>query len=140
MKLVYPDTNVLIYLIEARPGYAHTVRSRIYPPHGPLPVLVFSELTRMECRVHPLRTGNFSVLSAYEQLFANRAYRFTALERQGFEIATQLRVEHGLKTPDALHLAAAISAGCSEFWTNDHRLSRAANGHLDIVTFEESPS
>jgi predicted nucleic acid-binding protein len=34
-----------------------------------------------------------------------------------------------------LHLAAAITAGCDEFWTNDHRLEQAAAGRLALVTF-----
>ena len=41
------------------------------------------------------------------------------------------RVQHGLKTPDALHLAAALHHGCTEFWTNDDRL-RAAAGALAV--------
>ncbi|MBK8598626.1 MAG: PIN domain-containing protein [Holophagales bacterium] len=39
-----------------------------------------------------------------------------------FDLAADLRVQHGLKTPDAIHAAAAIRHGCSEFWTNDQRL------------------
>lgn len=139
MRLVYPDTNLLIYLIEDRLGLARKVRPLLYPLHEELPVLVFSELTRMECRVQPLRAGDAGVLTAYEKLFTNRAYRFAPFDRQSFDIATQLRAEHGLKTPDALHLAVAICAGCSEFWTNDQRLAKAAQNRLQIVTFESTP-
>ncbi len=139
MRLVYPDTNALIYLIENRLGYAHKVRSLLYPTYEALPVLVFSELTRMECLVQPIRTGDIAALTAYEMLFGNCDYRMTSMNRKCFEIATQLRVEHGLKTPDALHLAAAIEAGCDEFWTNDQRLAKAAQGHLQIVNFESTP-
>lgn len=139
MRLVYPDTNVLIYLIENRLGHANKVRAHIYPTYEEFPVLVFSELTRLECLVQPMRTGDSHVLAAYEILFSNCDYRFSPLDRQSFEIATQLRVQHGLKTPDALHLAAAIHAGCNEFWTNDQRLAKAAQGRLQIVTFESTP-
>lgn len=31
-------------------------------------------------------------------------------------------------TPDALHLCAAEMAGCTEFWTHDHRLEAASHG------------
>jgi len=43
-----------------------------------------------------------------------------------FDQALRLRVSDSLKTPDALHLGAAIVHGCSEFWTNDDRLSRVS--------------
>jgi len=139
MRLVYPDTNVLIYLVENRLGLARKVRKHLYPTYEEFPVLIFSELTRMECLVQPVRNSDSFVLAAYEKLFTNRSYRFAPFDRQSFDTATQLRARHGLKTPDALHLATAIQAGCDEFWTNDHRLSKAAQGHLQIVTFESTP-
>lgn len=37
--------------------------------------------------------------------------------------------------PDALHLAAALHGGCDQFWTNDHRLEKAADGRIAIVAF-----
>ena len=44
-----------------------------------------------------------------------------------FAQALGLRAQHGLKTPDALHLATALHHGCTEFWTNDDRLKSAAD-------------
>jgi len=44
----------------------------------------------------------------------------------------------GLKTPDAVHLAAALNARCDELRTNDLRLANAAQGRLCIVTFEST--
>ena len=38
--------------------------------------------------------------------------------------AAQLRAIHGLRTPDALQLAAALAARCPVFITNDRRLSQ----------------
>ena len=38
---------------------------------------------------------------------------------QVFEDAARLRAETGLKTPDALHAATALLAGCALFITND---------------------
>lgn len=139
VRWVYPDTNVLIYLIENRLGLSSRVRARIYPEHGDFPVLVFSELTRMECRVQPLRTGQEMVLTAYDKLFGNAAYRTVGLDKQAFELATQLRAQHNLKTPDALHLAAAIASGCHEFWTHDQHLAAAAQNRLQVVSFGSHP-
>lgn len=57
-----------------------------------------------------------------------------------FEQATELRAQHRLSTPDALHLAAAIDAGCEEFWTNDRRLECAAAGRIEVIVFTDEPS
>jgi predicted nucleic acid-binding protein len=40
--------------------------------------------------------------------------------------AAELRANHGLKTPDALHLATAQNHGCAELWTHDERLNTVA--------------
>lgn len=52
-----------------------------------------------------------------------------------FDLATDRRARYGLKTADALHLAAAILSGCEEFWTNDSRFANAAANRLRVVTF-----
>lgn len=49
--------------------------------------------------------------------------------------ALGLRAQHGLKTPDALHLATALHHGCTEIWTNDDRL-KAAAGALAVNVLE----
>lgn len=133
MRRVYPDANVLIYLVEDPSTKAAIVRALLQPADGDNPVLVFSELTRLECRVLPLRSGNVAVAAVYDTLFSDARHHFTPMDRACFETATALRAAHGLKTPDALHLAAALQAGCDEFWTNDQRLAQAAQGRMSIV-------
>jgi predicted nucleic acid-binding protein len=45
------------------------------------------------------------------------------LSRDQLRTAAQLRAQHaGLRTPDAIQLAAAISRGCRTFVTNDRRM------------------
>jgi predicted nucleic acid-binding protein len=54
-------------------------------------------------------------------------------------LATRLKAVHGIKTPDALHLACALHHGCTEFWTNDDRLTKvAAANHLRIINLVQS--
>jgi uncharacterized protein len=56
-----------------------------------------------------------------------------ALNRPVFEQATLLRVNSNLKTPDAIHLAAAIEAGCQELWTDDKQLKAIASQSLEVI-------
>lgn len=37
----------------------------------------------------------------------------------------------------ALHLAAAITSGCGELWTNDERLTRAADNRIRIINIDQ---
>jgi len=52
---IYLDTAPVIYTVERVPPYAAAVDARLSVPGI---VLVASDLTRMECRVKPLRDGN----------------------------------------------------------------------------------
>jgi predicted nucleic acid-binding protein len=38
-----------------------------------------------------------------------------------------------VKTPDAIHLASAILAGCSAFLTNDHALARCKEIAVELL-------
>ena len=53
---------------------------------------------------------------------------FVPMNRAVFDRAAELRARHRIKTPDALHLSAALEYGCEEFWTNDDRLASVAGG------------
>lgn len=129
---IYFDACAVIYYVEQHPQYFPTIDARINDPRTQV---VVSELCRMECRVRPVRMKDETLLRLYDTFFAAPDVVTAALGRGAFEKATQLRADHGLKTPDALHLAAAIEAGCDEFWTNDRRLEAAAGGQLRTLTF-----
>jgi predicted nucleic acid-binding protein len=99
----------------------------------PRAVLCHAALTELECRVEPLRSGKLDLLGRYERLFAARHTRRLPLTDEVYRLVTGLRALHRLKTPAALHLAAALSDGCEAFWTRDDRLSRAAAGRIQLI-------
>jgi len=82
---------------------------------------VASDLVRLECLVGPLRTSDRVLAEAFKRRF--RRLRIQPMTRAVFDKAARLRAWHRLKTPDALHVAAALEAGCTEFWTGDRRLA-----------------
>jgi predicted nucleic acid-binding protein len=47
--------------------------------------------------------------------------------------ATDIRAYYGFKTPDAIHLAAAVVSDCDVFLTNDQRLDRFSDIAEEVV-------
>jgi predicted nucleic acid-binding protein len=82
-----------------------------------------------------MKKGDESVLRQFDEFFAARDVEKIPLGAAEFDLATRIRAAHGTKTPDALHLAAAMLGECEEFWTNDSRLKAAARGRLQIRIF-----
>ncbi len=82
-----------------------------------------SALTLLEVMVVPYRAGNQALAERYEQLFTrSRGILLIDLSRDQLRAAAQLRATAGMKTPDALHVAAALTAGCTTFLTSDRRI------------------
>jgi predicted nucleic acid-binding protein len=137
MSKVYLDACAAIFFVERHPQHFDLLMQRLFLPSGALAVqVVLSELLRMECRLKPLRENDQPLLERYDAFFGTAGHLWAALDRGVFDLATRLRAEHRLKTPDALHLAAALQSGCDELWTHDSRLQAAAQGRLTVMTFE----
>ena len=97
---------------------------------------IYSELVRMAARIMPLREGNQTALKLFDGFF-DACHVIIPLNRAVFERATLLRAYTSIKTPDALPIAAALEARCSECWTADKRLNAFAGPSLAIVDWAE---
>lgn len=122
--MIYLDTCLLIYAIEHHPDHAERVRAALSA--RPADTFAISPLVKHECLVKPLRDGDLRLLHRYEAGLSELAT--LAMSEPVFLDAARLRARHGLKTPDALHLACALRHGCDALWTNDERLAHAAHG------------
>jgi predicted nucleic acid-binding protein len=116
---IYLDSCIVIYLIEGSPQNRTAVEA-VFQARPPT-ATVISDLVRLECRVGPLRTGDRTLLQRFEDFFESA--RIVSLSPAVCDLAAELRAQYRLKTPDALHAAAAIFHGWNEFWTNDRRLA-----------------
>jgi len=134
---VYPDACIVIDLVQGEPALRQRVNAVFSPVSGISPEVAYSDLTRLECRVKSVASANAALLARYDQFFSTPGYIHILLDSAAFDLATELRARHGLKTPDALHLAAAIASGCGELWTNDERLTRAADNRIRIITIDQ---
>jgi predicted nucleic acid-binding protein len=117
------DTSIFIYLIEEHPEYFPLVLPLFRDADRGRRELVTSALTLHEVLVVPLRAGNRMVADQYELLLTRgRGVRTVDITPTQVRAAAQLRAALGVRTPDALQLVAAVSAGCSTFLTDDRRL------------------
>lgn len=132
MKKIYWDSCILIYRIQQIPPWAEII-ARKFTPEMDNSRLHSTHLARLECRVLPLREGNLELLALFDKFFAQPEVVTVPLDARVFNLATELRALDHLKTPDALHLAAAISSGCDEFWSNDDRLAKVAGSRIEVV-------
>lgn len=138
MLRTYLDANATIYYVEQVAPYFDSMKKRMVDARGmPIVTCAISDLLLMEVRVKPLREQNQSMLIRFDAYFETFADQAIAMDKAVFELATQLRVAHGVKTPDALHLAAAIHTRCDQFWTNDGKLAKAAEDRIEVVNIGE---
>lgn len=127
--MIYLDSCLVIYLVEPDSPSHESVREAVAVAGQAS--LAVSGLVVMECLVGPLQDFDEGLRDDYQLAFG--AMELLPLTRSVFERAAGLRAEHRLKTPDAIHLAAAIEHGCDELWTNDDRLGRAAGSFARVI-------
>lgn len=95
-----------------------------------------SRLSVLECCVKPLREGNAALLQRYNDLFA--VLDIIELDAAVVDAATSIRARFGLKTPDALQAASALTwqAGSDDvlFVTADTRFDGVAGLQVRRIT------
>ncbi|MCX7687176.1 MAG: type II toxin-antitoxin system VapC family toxin [Fimbriimonadales bacterium] len=127
---IYLDTAPVIYLVERISPYHSLLNQQLA---GSGNILIVSDLTRMECRVKPLRIGNLNLIQDYNEFFARGVDEVVPLSRAVIDIATEIRAKYGFKTPDSIRLAAAQHAFCDVFLTNDIQLTRYTEIQVQLI-------
>jgi predicted nucleic acid-binding protein len=117
------DTAVFIYFIEEHRDYLPLVEVIFEVVDDGHLQAVTSTITLLETLVVPYRTANVALAESYETILGHsRGLKLLDIDRRQTRFAAQLRAVLGLKTPDALQLAAALGSGCTAFVTNDREL------------------
>ncbi len=128
------DASALIYLVEGAEPFAGRVRAELAllrQSDRNLGMAV-SRLSWLECRVRPARENNAAVLAVYDQLFGQPDLEWIELTSGVVELATEIRIRHALRTPDALQAACGIQLGNThQFITGDASFRRVAG--LNVV-------
>jgi uncharacterized protein len=126
----YLDASPVIYAVEQTTGFYPRVDARLAVTGI---VVVSSDLTRMECLVHPLRGGDTALVQNFEDFFAHRVNEMVQFTPALFRRAAEIRAQFNFRTPDALHLAAAVEAACNVLPTNDAQLTRFPGITVEVV-------
>ena len=132
---VYLDTNGFIYSVERVEPYRTLLEPMWQQARAGEFDIASSDIIVLETLVKPLREGDEVVEMLLRSLFDAHEVSLIPATRELWEDAARIRAETRLKTPDALHAATALSAGCTLFITNDTDFRRVQG--LPIVVLDD---
>ena len=130
------DTAPIIYFVEANPIYDKLVtnifnRVAAGELEGWTSVISLSEVL-----VQPIVSGRKDLQQRYRELLLNSANFHTApIAPNVAEEAARLRGAYGLRLPDAIQIAFAVSAGCQSIVCNDRKMQRVTE--LKVLVLDE---
>ena len=130
------DTSPFIYFVERHPLYVDVMREIFKRITDGDFEASSSVITLTEVLVQPLRQKNKLLADEYRALLYNAAnFKLLPINSPIAETAAELRAQYNLRTPDALHIAAALENGCDAFLCNDNGLKRVTE--LKILILDE---
>ena len=127
------DSAILIYYLDGIGPFHARAANRLTTLRAAGDQVAVSDLTRLECRVKRIQLGDTLRLSKFDGFFGLPGVRMVPLTTAVYDQATVIRATHGIKTLDAIHLAAALEGGCDIFLTNDARLSSFHDLTVEIL-------
>jgi predicted nucleic acid-binding protein len=135
-RLVGFDTPIFAYHIEQTPRRAtpagHVLRALSDGEFAG----VTSVLTLLELTIKPLRIGRPDVADAYDLLVQDiDNLAVVGIDARVSRIGAELRAKHGLRTPDAVQIAACLAHGAPAFLTNDRRLRRVTE--IEVLMLDD---
>ncbi len=125
--LPFIDTNVLLYLFSADAAKADRAEQAV-GAGGVISVQVLNEFASVATR-----KLSMSIAEAQEALAVIRANcTVVPLTEQTHDLGMALAADHALSIYDAMILAAALQAGCSDLLSEDMQHSQRIAGRLTI--------
>lgn len=136
MNLVFLDASAIIYLLEGKSKVRQAARQMLagMRSKNAEPAIVVSALSRLECRVQPIRNRDQSKIELFDRFFADPGLHIVQLSPGVIEQAAHLRANHGLKTPDALQAACTLElAEEPPFLTGDSDFRKIRNLDVHLI-------
>lgn len=134
-QLVYLDSNILIYLLDANPTYLRTVERILAMASVGDARATTGDIAVTEILVRPLAVGDHAAVDRITEFLSSGLVDVRSHSREAFELAARIRAAHRTSLPDALHVATALAAGCSVLVTNDQRMPSVPG--LEVVRLQE---
>jgi predicted nucleic acid-binding protein len=131
--LIYFDSVIVIYLLDNIGPFNLRAVARLSALLAAGDRMAVSDLTRLECRVKPIKNGDAAKLADFDAFFARSDVGLAPITPAVFDRATNIRAAHNFKLADALHLATAVEYGCSRFLTNDNRLATFGDVTVEVL-------
>ena len=120
---VYVDADGIIYTVEKIEPYASLLAPLWTAAQSSGLPVVTSELTWLETLAGPIKSGSAALAAVFRAFLTAREITLAPVTLAIWEQAAGLRAL-GLKTPDAVHAATALTTGCTLFLTNDPAFRR----------------
>lgn len=130
---LYLDASAIIYGMEGPGDLRRAVLAWVTQAESSGGVVTTSRLSRLECRVRPLREGQSALMALYEEFFKRRSLQVADVGTSVIELATDLRARYGFKTPDAIHVATAMECGMDLILTGDRDMARCNEIRVQLV-------
>ncbi len=131
------DTVTIIYFLEKHPRY-YQIAKEIFKKietgkiSANISTLVFTELL-----VPAYRTKEYKHAEKIVHILSNFPnLKIIPINTKISTVAAKIRAVHGIRTPDAIHIATALESKSSGIITNDKEFKKVASSNFDIWLFE----
>ncbi len=133
-KKIGIDTPILIYLLQSDRKYVEKARSIMRRVQLGRCHAVFSSIGLIEILTGPKKQGEYELAARYLEIITHFPHlSIIGINENIVDISSDLRARYGISTPDAIHVATAISEGAQKFITNDKALKKIQEISVDVL-------
>ena len=138
-KTILLDTNCFIYYFEDNPNYSDKLEKVFTDIEDGNNKAFMSMISFMEILVKPKKDNNIFIENKYKLMLTNYPnLSIIDVEYNIADIASRLRANYKIKTPDAIIVATGIAMDVDYLITNDIRLRNICNSEgIDIIIMED---
>lgn len=138
-KTILLDTNCFIYYFEDNPKYVDKLEKVFINIQDGNNNAFMSIISFLEILVKPKKDNNVFIENKYKLMLTNYPnLSIIDMEYNIADIASRLRANYKIKTPDAIIIATGIAMNVDYIITNDIRLKNICNNEgLDIIIIDD---